>query len=211
MTTFFELSIWNFQELIRASVPTKRLSRNFDFGGLWSGQFWDLTIIRSWQNVHMPFCSESTSGNVLFISRYSYIRALSMARMQFWPNDLSFESLEVIWGHIRFLPLSFDRIEIERWGWSQCVSLAQTTRLIFNMIYLTSHVTSRDLDLRSNSDIPLLRSICAYFDAARREEHDTSKNMSLAFLVQKLFGKNRFIKKNATFYFLDLCSLNHWS
>ena len=85
--------------------------------------------------------SKSTGGNVLFISRYSYNWPFLMTRVQFWPNDLSFESFEVRWGHIRFLPLTFDRIEIERWGWSQCVSLAQTHRLICNMTYLARHVT----------------------------------------------------------------------
>ena len=56
-----------------------------------------------------------------------------------------------------------------------------------NMTYLAPHGTSRDLDLRSNSDIDLLRSKCTYFDASWREEHDTAKIMSLAFSVQKLF------------------------
>ena len=169
--------------MIKALVPTKRISRNFDFGDLRSGQFWDLTIIRQWGNVHMPFFSESTSGNVLFISRYSYIGPLSMTRMQFRPNGPTFRSFKVIWGHIRFLPLTFDRIEIEQWGWSQCVSLAQTHRLICNMTYLFRHVTSRHLDLRSNSDIGLLRSLCIYFDVSRRVEHNAAKIMSLAFLV----------------------------
>ena len=137
--------------------------------------------------------SESTGGSVLFISRYSYIRPLSMTRMQFWPNDLSFRSFKVIWGHIRFLPLTFDRIEIERWRWSQCVSLAQTHRLICNMTYLARHVTSRDLDLRSNSDIDLLRSKCTYFDVSWRQEHDAAKILSVAFLVQKLFAKKNLL------------------
>ena len=85
--------------------------------------------------------SENVSGNVLFISRYSYIRLLSMTRMEFWPNCLSFGSFEVTWGRIRLLPLTFDRIEIEHWGWSQCVSLAQTHRLICNLTFLTSDLT----------------------------------------------------------------------
>ena len=54
---------------------------------------------------------------------------------------------------------------------------------------------TRDLDLRQNSDIDLLRSICTYFNASRREEHDAAKNMSLAFLVRKLFAKPVFAKK----------------
>ena len=142
---------------------------------------------------------ESTSGNLLFMSRYSYIRPLSVTRMQFWPDDFSFRSLEVIWGHIRVLPLFFDRIEIERWGWSQCVSLAQTHRMICSMTYLARHVTSRDLDLRSNSDIDLLRSKCTYFDASWRQEHDAAKNMSLTFLVQILFAKKNIFAKRRYF------------
>ena len=56
-------------------------------------------------------------------------------------------------------------------------------------------MTSRDLDLRSNVGSDLLRSICTYFDASRRQEHDAAKIMSLALLVQKLFEKNIFAKK----------------
>ena len=143
--------------------------------------------------VHMPFFSESVSVNVLFIARYSYIWPLSMTGMQFWPKDLSL--LRVIRGHMRshsLLPLTFDRIEIERWGRPQCVSVAQTHRLICNMTNLARHVTSRDLDLRSNSDIDLLRSKCTYFDASWRQEHDAAKIMPLSFLVQKLFAKKHF-------------------
>ena len=81
----------------------------------------------------------------------------------------------------------------------QYVSLAQTHRLICNMIYLSRPVTSGDLDLRPNSDIDLLRSICIYFDACRREEHNAAKIMSLAFLVEKLFVKDHFRKKKLSF------------
>ena len=102
MTTVFEVSIWNFLDLIKVPVPTKRTSRNFDFGDLRTGQFWDMTIIRQCEDVLMLF-SESRSGNVLFFSRYCYVRPISMTRMQFWHNDLSFGSSQVIWGQIRIL------------------------------------------------------------------------------------------------------------
>ena len=47
---------------------------------------------------------------MLFISRYSYTRQLLMNHMQFWPNDLSFRSLEAIWGQIHFyLNFSWNR------------------------------------------------------------------------------------------------------
>ena len=58
------------------------------------------------------------------------------------------------------------------------------------MTYFVHYVTSCDLDLRSDSDIDLSRSICTYvpiyFDASVKEERDAAKIMSLAFLVQKL-------------------------
>ena len=43
--------------------------------------------------------SESTSESMLIISRFSYIRPLSMTHMEFWPNDLFFGSF--VRGHIR--------------------------------------------------------------------------------------------------------------
>ena len=64
-----------------------------------------------------------------------------------------------------------------------------------HMTYLSRHVTLRDLDLRSNSDTGLLRSICIYFDTSRREEHDDAKIMSLVLLVQKLFVKKNIFAK----------------
>ena len=115
MTTVFEASIWNFQELIRASVPTKHTSRNFDFGDLRSVQFWDLTNIRQWGNVHMPFFSESTGGNELFISGYSYIRPSGWPACSFdpctewyaiWPTWLdTWPHATLTWGQI--LTLTF--------------------------------------------------------------------------------------------------------
>ena len=124
-----------------------------------------------------------------------------MTRMQFWPNDLAFGSfVEVIWGHIPVLSINFDRIEMEHWGWSQCVSLAQTHRLICNMTCLARHMTSRDLDLRSNFEIDFLRSICTYFDASWRQEDYADKIMSLALLVQKLLAKKKLLVKKRYFH-----------
>ena len=159
MTTIFEISIWNFQELIKESVPTKLIYRNFDFGDPRSGQFWDLTAIRQWENVHMPPFPKVRVAKC-YLSQY--ILTLGHSR---WPVS-SFDPMTPPSGHLRsyevtfaFLPLPFDRIEIEHWGWFQYASLAQTHRLICNMMYLSRHLTSHDLDLRSNSDIDLLRSI----------------------------------------------------
>ena len=71
------------------------------------------------------------------------------------------------------------------------------------MTYLAQHVTSRDLDSRSNSDLDLRNAskTCTYFDAFRREEHDAAKMLSLALLVQKLFAKKQVLQKK---HFFDL-------
>ena len=110
--------------------------------------------------------------------------------------------LWVIRGHKRsnaFLYITFDRIEIKNLGWSQCVSLAKTYRLICKMTYLGHHVTSRDLDLRSNLDITFYWSTFIYFDASRREEHDGVSHISLTLFVQKLFAQHNFCPKNVYF------------
>ena len=62
----------------------------------------------------------------------------------------------------------------------------------------------RDLDLRSNFDLDLLRSTCIFFEASGREEHDGARILSLSCLVQKLSVKNHIEK--VTFTFHDLWS-----
>ena len=104
-----------------------------------------------------------------------------------------------------FLSTTFDRIQLEHWGWSQCVSLAETHRQICNMTYLGHRVTSRDIDQRSNFGI--FRPTCIYFDVSTREEHDGVRIISPAFLVQKLFAKKSICVKTSILAFHDLSSL----
>ena len=47
----FQGKLWNFQNMISSSVPTKRLSRIFDIGDLKSGHFCDLPIISQWAKI----------------------------------------------------------------------------------------------------------------------------------------------------------------
>ena len=49
-----EQSIWNFLDIMRPSIATKRISRNFDFGDIRSGQFCDLPIMRQWKKNQIP-------------------------------------------------------------------------------------------------------------------------------------------------------------
>ena len=104
------------------------------------------------------------SWNVLIVSRFPYIRPLSMALMQFWSNDLSFGPLEVIWSQTGCLSLNLDK---KRWALpmppTPCVSLAEKHQPIWKMAYLTHHVTSRD-HLRSNFDVDLSRTTLICFD-----------------------------------------------
>ena len=44
----FQGKLWNFRNMMRSSVPTKRISRIFDIGDLRSGHFCDLPIISQW-------------------------------------------------------------------------------------------------------------------------------------------------------------------
>ena len=78
-------------------IPTKRISRNFDFGDPMSGQFWDLTIIRQWENVHMPL-----------FRKYEWQRAIYVKIFLHWatPDDpyavlTQWPLLQVIRGHTR--------------------------------------------------------------------------------------------------------------
>ena len=94
----------------------------------------------------MSLSPENAGKNVQSISRCSYIGPLSMIHMQFWPNNLSFGSFKVISGQIRFLPLTFDRIEIVSWEWSQPVFFSQR-RIDWYAIWPTLHNKWRHVTL----------------------------------------------------------------
>ena len=64
---------------------------------------------------------------------------------------------------VRFLSITFDRNELETWGWCHSVRLVKVHRLICNMTYLGHTVTTVTWrDLRSNFKIDLsrIKSIC---------------------------------------------------
>ena len=70
-------------------------------------------------------------------------------------------SSEVTWWRhrfaVRFLPINFDRNELETWGWCHSVRLVKAHRRICNMTYLGHTVTLTWRDLRSNFKINLSR------------------------------------------------------
>ena len=96
----------------------------------------------------------------------------------------SFPRWKVIWGHImtssgrqRFLPITFDRNELETWGWCHSVRLVKAHRLTCNMTYLGHTVTLTWRDLRSNFKLDLSR--IKPFGSIRLDERNT--------MVSKLF------------------------
>ena len=111
VTTVLQGSTWSFQQLIRASVPTKRIFRNFDFLDLRSGQLSDQTI--------------KGSGKIFkcFLFRKheeDHANHLKIVSCQATLNDpyigLTPWLLRVIRGHKRsigVLPITFDKVEIE--------------------------------------------------------------------------------------------------
>ena len=58
-------------------------------------------------------------------------------------------------GRQRFLPITFDRNELETWGWSHSVRLVKAHPLICSMTYLGRTVTLTWRDLRSYFKIDL--------------------------------------------------------
>ena len=60
-------------------------------------------------------------------------------------------------GRRKFLPITFDRNELETWGWCHSVRLVKAHRLICNVTYLGHTVTLTWRELRSNFKIDLPR------------------------------------------------------
>ena len=94
------------------------------------------------------------SGN--FIMEWVTLGYCSWSRSKFW----SVAFIKVILVRMtssevtnRFLLIIDDWKELPTRAWSHCVHLAKTHRLICSMTYLGQHVTARDLDLKSNSDL----------------------------------------------------------
>ena len=113
---------------------------------------------------------------------------------KFW----SVTFVEFIWGHMtssevinRFWLITNDWKVLETWAWSHCACIVRTHRLISSMTYLGQHLTSGDLDLRSNIDLTFLRSTCIWFDVPWREEHVDAQIKPLVFLVQKLCANKK--------------------
>ena len=103
-----------------------------------------------------------------------------------------------------FLPITFDWKEIQRRGWSHCVSLVETLQMICNMTYFGDLDLDLDLDPRSNFDLDLLRSKDTFSEASRRAEHDGAIFIFVSLLSKKLLPKNNLREKRIFFLWWPL-------
>ena len=101
--------IWNFRNMVRLSVPTKRISRIFDIGDLRSGHFCDLLIIPN---------SMGKKSTPLFLLWRKPIWVESYRIGQLWTIRVKTCIAYPSKGHLRspevtncHLPISFDQKE----------------------------------------------------------------------------------------------------
>ena len=83
--TVFEGLIWNFHNIIRLSVTTKRVFRIFDFGDLMPGQFCDLPIRYKAMRENLNHSSTHQIG--LFYHELAYIRLLLLTQVKILFGD----------------------------------------------------------------------------------------------------------------------------
>ena len=186
----FQGKLWNFRNMMRSSVPTKRISRIFDIGDLRSGHFCDLPI--------MSMGKKSTPLYLLWRKpiwmesyRIGHLRTIRVKICIAYPSKGHLRSPEVTNRH---LPITFDRKEIETWDWCHYVRLGQANWLICNITHFGHHVTLAWLHLRSNFDLDLAISFYIWFDASQRDKHDGIKIVALPLQLKILSSKNRFGK-----------------
>ena len=148
--------------------------------------------------------------NMSITSRSFYIMPLVITHMNFWSHDLLLGSFIVICGQRRTLSITCDIKEM--CGWSQCVSVIETRRLICDMTSLGNQVASHDLNPSLDFELSPSQSTCAYiFRRVWMKETPWNLNRSPSFLfVQMLFAKSRFGKERPLWPSCYVCTLNCW-
>ena len=73
---------------------------------------------------------------------------------------------DVIGSSYVFFAITFDRNQLETWGWCHSVRLVKSHRLTCNMTYLGHPMTLTWRDLRSNFEIDLSRIKSIWIDPA---------------------------------------------
>ena len=134
----------------------------------------------------------------------------SLSRLKLW----SVTFIKVIWDQMPSFEVTnsfFFLLIIHEWKalqtqeWSHCVRLVKTHRLICNMTYLGQHVTSRDLDLRSNFDLTL-QGHQVHVSTRLDERNTMVLELSRSMLSSKVIRKKNFFCQKGYFGVL-----NYWS
>ena len=158
----FQGKLWNFQNVMSSSVPTKRISQIFNIGDIRSGHFCDLPIISQWSKKSTPLYLLWRKHIWVESYRIGQLSTIYVKICIAYPLKRHLRSTEVT---IRHLPITFDQKKIETWDWCQNVLLGQANPMICNITHFGHHVTLAWLDLRSNFDLDLLKSFYIWFDA----------------------------------------------
>ena len=137
----------------------------------------------------------------LFYHVLSYIRLLLMIQEQILVGGLRGGHLVSLEVTNRFLLITHDWNELETWAWSHCVCLVTTHRLICNRNYLGQHVTSRDLDLRSNFD-PNVQGHHAYASMHLDKRKTTVPELCRSLSLFKSYLQKKTVVKTAILTFL---------
>ena len=134
--TMFQGKLWNFRNMMRSSVPTKRISRIFDISDLRSAHFCDLPIISQ----------EAKTSTRLYLLWRKPIWVESYRIGQLWTFRVKICIAYPSKGHLRspevtnrHLPTTFDQEEIETWNW--CQTFVSTRRIDWYAIWPISVIT----------------------------------------------------------------------
>ena len=158
----FQGKLWKFRNMMRSSVPTKRIYRIF---------LYRWPQVRSFlRPPHYKSMGKKSTPLYLLCRKPIWVESYRIG--QLWTirvkNCIAYPSK----GHLRspevtnrHLPITFDQKEIETWDWCQYVCLGQANPMICNMTHFGNHVTLDRLDLRSNFDLDLSKSFYIWFDA----------------------------------------------
>ena len=189
MTTVLKGSTWNFQGLIRVSVPTKHISQNFHFGDLRLGQFCGVPNIRQWEKNQILSLHIRTG---YFYNELSYVQLLLMIQIQILVSDLHrvhLGSYDVFWGQQVLANNSRLKRARDMGAFSLCLYCHDAS------IDMPHDLFGSAFDLRwpwpeVKYWHDLFKVTMLWFDAPWREEYADTLIKPLAFLVQKLFAKN---------------------
>ena len=168
--TMFQGTLWNFQNMMSSSVPTKRISQQ---NKTYISDFWyRWPQVRSFlRPPHYKSMGKKSTPLYLLWRKHIWVESYRIG--QLWTIRVKICIAYPSKGHLRspevknrHLPITFHQKEIETWDWCEYVRLGQANPMICNMSHFGHYVTLAWLDLRSNFDLDLSKSFYIWFDAS---------------------------------------------